>query len=136
MALHIVAEETVPTSAEMLTLPAALLLTEEPIVPAVFATHREEVPVDEFLDPEEQPMLVDQRQTAEARVEEQTTSEEPAMHTTQEAVPEPIVSIEAEPARPAEPSFSKTVVQVSSLPSGEYSLKKDQNEMVLPKNLL
>lgn len=50
-ALQTVAEETMPASAEVLTLPMASLLTKEPIVPAVSTVLREEVPVAESLVP-------------------------------------------------------------------------------------
>lgn len=46
-ALQTVAEEIVPASVEVLTLPVASLLTKEPIVPAVSTVLREEVPVAE-----------------------------------------------------------------------------------------
>lgn len=55
------------------------------------------------------------------------------MHTTQEVVPGPKVSTEAEPTCPGEPSSLIIDVQEPLVPSGEDILEKTLKEMVPPK---
>lgn len=54
------------------------------------------------------------------------------MHTTQEVVPEPKVSTEAEPTCPGEPSSLIINVQEPLVPLGEDILEKTLKEMVPP----
>lgn len=64
----------------MSTLPTAPLLPAEPIEPTEPTIFGEEVLAAERLEPNKQPMVVDQSQ----RVEEQTTSKEQVAHMTKE----------------------------------------------------
>lgn len=80
--LQTIAEETMSVSAETLKLPTTTLLIKQLIVPATSVVLREEVPLDDYPEPEEQPMLIDQSQTTEAQVEEQTALEEQVMNMT------------------------------------------------------
>lgn len=57
--LQIVVDETMPTSTEVSTLPATLLLIEELIVRVVSIMLREKVTVTERSDPNDQPMVAD-----------------------------------------------------------------------------